>query len=71
MGQLDEAQSQYDKAVALEPSNASLKAEAQLVGTIRSNLQEAQDCLERGDPRYTNCSCGCVCCDAVAAILAG
>ena len=55
MGQLDEADSQYQKAVALEPSNASLKAEAQLVAGIRSNLQEAQHCLELGDPRSAHC----------------
>lgn len=51
MGQLDAADLQYEKAVALEPSNASLKAEAQLVGAVRSNLQEARHCLELGDPR--------------------
>ena len=51
MGQLDEADAQYAKAVALEAGNAAFKAEAQLVGAVRSNLQEARQCLELGDPR--------------------
>lgn len=57
MGQLDEADSQYQKALALEPSNASLKAEAQLAGSVRTVLQDAQNCLDRGDPRCAVCSC--------------
>ena len=51
MGQLDEADSQYRRALELEPSNASIKAEAQLVDAVRSNLRLGRQCLEEGDAR--------------------
>lgn len=54
MGQLDDADAQYQKAMGLDASS-SLKAEAQLVGLVRSNLQEARRCLEEGDARLPIC----------------
>ena len=52
MGQLDEADSQYKRALELEPGSAAIKGEAQLVDMIRSNLRMGRECLEAGDPRY-------------------
>lgn len=52
MGQLDEADSQYKRALELEPGSAAIKGEAQLVDVIRSNLRMGRECLEAGDPRY-------------------
>lgn len=51
MGQLDEADSQYKRALELEPSSAAIKGEAQLVDMIRSNLKLGQECLQAGDAR--------------------
>lgn len=51
MGQLDEADSQYKRALELEPSSAAIKGEAQLVDVIRSNLKLGQECLQAGDAR--------------------
>ncbi len=42
MGQLNEADSQYKRALELEPSSAAIKGEAQLVDVIRSNLKLGQ-----------------------------
>ena len=52
MGQLDEADSQYRRALELEPGNAGIKAEAQLVDAVRSNLRLGRQCLEEGDARH-------------------
>ncbi|KAA6419503.1 MAG: hypothetical protein FRX49_10601 [Trebouxia sp. A1-2] len=51
MGQLDEADSQYKRALELEPSSVAIKGEAQLVDMIRSNLKLGQECLQAGDAR--------------------
>lgn len=51
MGQLDEADSQYKRALELEPSSAAIKGEAQLVDMIRSNLKLGQERLQAGDAR--------------------
>ena len=56
MGQLDEADAQYQKALALDATTA-YKAEAQLVGLVRSNLQEAKRCLKEGDSRCNIIAC--------------
>ena len=52
MGQLDEADRQYKRAMELEPDNAAFKAEAQLVDIVRNNLKQGRQCLEEGDARY-------------------
>ena len=52
MGQLDEADRQYKRAMELEPGNAAFKAEAQLVDMVRNNLKQGRQCLEEGDARY-------------------
>lgn len=52
MGQLDEADSQYKRAMELEPDNAAFKAEAQLVDMVRNNLKQGRQCLEEGDARH-------------------
>ena len=51
MGQLDEADSQYKRALELEPSSAAIKGEAHLVDMIRSNLKLGQERLQAGDAR--------------------
>lgn len=51
MGQLEEADRQYKRALELEPNSAAVKGEAQLVDMIRSNLKMGRECLEAGDPR--------------------
>ena len=52
MGHLDEADSQYRRAVELEPGSAAFKAEANLVDIVRNNLKQGRQCLEEGDARY-------------------
>ncbi len=51
MGQLDAADSQYKRALEVEPSSAAIRGEAQLVDLVRSNLKLGRECLEAGDPR--------------------
>ena len=52
MGQLDEADRQYRRAMELEPGSAAFKAEAQLVDIVRNNLKQGKQCLEEGDARH-------------------
>ena len=52
MGQLDEADSQYRRAMELEPGSAAFKAEAHLVDVVRNNLKQGRQCLEEGDARH-------------------
>lgn len=52
MGQLGEADSQYKRAMELEPGNAAFKAEAQLVDLVRNNVKQGRQCLEEGDARH-------------------
>lgn len=52
MGQLDEADSQYKRAMELEAGNAAFKAEARLVDIVRNNLKQGKQCLEEGDARF-------------------
>ena len=52
MGQLDEADSQYRRAIELEPGSAAIKAEAHLVDIVRNNLKQGRQCLEEGDARH-------------------
>lgn len=51
MGQLEEAEAQYKQGLQVDPNSAALKAEAQLVGAVRSNLALGKRCLEEGDAR--------------------
>ena len=51
MGQLDEADDHYKRGLEVDPNSAALKAEAQLVGMVRSNLELGRRCLEDGDAR--------------------
>ena len=51
MGQLDEADAQYQLGLEVDPNSAALKAEAQLVGMIRSNLDSGRRCLQENDAR--------------------
>ena len=52
MGQLDEADSQYRRALELEPGSAAFKAEAHLVDIVRNNLKQGRQCLKEGDARH-------------------
>ena len=54
MGQLDEADSQYRRALELEPGSAAIKAEAQVVEAVRSNLKQGRQCLEERDARHAS-----------------
>ena len=56
MGQLAEADAQYNLCLTVDPNSAAIKAEAQLVGGIRSNLDLGRRCLEDGDARSACCS---------------
>ena len=55
MGQLDEADAQYKLGLEIDPNSAAIKAEAQLVGMIRSNLDQGRRCLQENDARSGYC----------------